>query len=82
VSDPAQALGASVTNALRLELLWTDSQAAGDGRYKLLRHDPCDEDLYDLARDPHETVNLLALGLDPAARAAYEHLRRGLELVR
>lgn len=82
VADSAQPSGASVSNALRIEPLWTDMQAARDRRYKLIRFDPCREEFYDLALDPRETNELLARGLDRAQRRAYERLARGLDALR
>jgi arylsulfatase A-like enzyme len=81
VSDPTQAGGFTVSNALRIAPLWTDMQAARDGRYKLIRSDPCDEEFYDLALDPLETTELLARGLTATERAAYERLAVGLDSI-
>lgn len=82
VIDPAQTSGHAVSNALRIEPLWTDMQAARDRRYKLIRFDPCREEFYDLAFDPRETDELLARGLDAEQRRAYERLTRGLDSLR
>lgn len=81
-ADPVQSGGYTVSNALRIEPLWTDMQAARDARYKLIRFDPCREEFYDLALDPYETQELLARGLDVAQRQAYERLARGLDTLR
>jgi len=80
--DPAQVSGYTLSNALRIEPLWTDMLAARDARYKLIRFDPCREEFYDLALDPREARELLALGLDSLQRRAYERLAQGLDTVR
>jgi arylsulfatase B len=59
VRDPSQARGFQVTNALRMKLLPTHMQAVRDRRYKLIRSDPCHEELYDLILDPSERKDLL-----------------------
>ena len=82
VRDPTQPLGFSVSDALRMDLLWTDMQAVRGSRYKLIRFDPCTEELYDLALDPYEHTNLLARGLSTAERAAYDALTRVLDGIR
>lgn len=55
-------------------------RAIRDRRYKLIE-DEDGEELYDLARDPYETVDLLAQGLDPAQYWAYLELRLELDHV-
>jgi len=82
VADPAEPLGWAISNAVRITPLWTDMQAVRGARYKLLRFDPCREELYDLARDPLEQVNLLAAPLMPAVRVAYDALVQQLETLR
>lgn len=77
--DTAQPGGFGVTNALRMDPLWTNSRAVRRARFKLIRFDPCDERLYDLALDPFETRNLLRSPLNGATRAAYERLAQVLD---
>ncbi|HEX6885602.1 MAG TPA: sulfatase-like hydrolase/transferase [Planctomycetota bacterium] len=74
VADPAQPRGYAVTDALRMHFLASDQRAVRGTRYKLIRQDPCHEELYDLALDPYEQTNLLAAPLTPAARAAHDGL--------
>jgi arylsulfatase A-like enzyme len=74
VQDRSQPSGFAVTDALRMELLPTRMQAVRRARYKLIRLDPCREELYDLWLDPLENTNLLTRPLTPAERAAYDRL--------
>ena len=82
VTDPAQAAGFAVSNAVRIEPLWSDMRAARDARYKLIQSDPCREEFYDLALDPLESTNLLTRGLSAYERAAYERLVQGIASLR
>ena len=79
VTDPAQANGVSVSNAIRIDPLWSNLRTTRDARYKLIRDDPCSEEFYDLAVDPLETVELLAHGLTAPQRTAYERLAARLD---
>ena len=79
VQDPAQANGFAVSNALRMDLLPTYMRAVRDRRYKLIRWDPCHDELYDLARDPLELTDLLRSPLGPEATAAYQTLSARLD---
>ena len=82
VADPAQPLGYAVSNALRMDMLWTSMRAVRNARYKLIRFDPCHEELYDLGADPYEHVELLKLGLTSAQRAGYDELVHDLASLR
>jgi hypothetical protein len=82
VADPAQAAGYSVSNAVRIDPLWTDMQAVRNARFKLIRFDPCEEELYDLLADPTEQTDLLLQPLDGEALAAYEELAFALDTLR
>lgn len=82
VRDPAQPLGFSVSGAVGMNLLPSDMEAIREARYKLIRLDPCREELYDLAADPLETTDLLQSPLSTAARAAYDKLSVGLDAIR
>lgn len=77
--DPAQPRGFGVSNALRMETLRTSSRAVRRARHKLIRFDPCHEELYDLVLDPFETRDLLRGPLSSATRAAYDRLARVLD---
>lgn len=79
VQDRAQPNGFTVTDALRMELLPTRMQAVRRARYKLLRVDPCREELYDLWLDPLERTNLLARVLTASEQAAYQRLELVLD---
>ncbi len=79
VADPAQPAGHSVSNAVRIDPLWTDMRAVRNARYKLIRFHPCKEELYDLVQDPREQTDLLALTLGREAFAAYSELARELD---
>jgi arylsulfatase A-like enzyme len=59
--------------------LWR--QALRDARYKLIRRDCADEELFDLDLDPGERRNLLETGepATPEASAAYDRLRTALD---
>ena len=74
--------GYTVSNAVRIDLLWTDMLAVRNQRYKLIRLDPCNEELYDLAQDPAELTNLLLQPLDAEALAAYDSLALALDTLR
>ena len=82
VEDPRQPRGFAVTNAVQMNLLWTDMRAVRRARYKLIRFDPCHEELYDLALDPYELTNLLARPLTPQELSAYDQLRGTLDALR
>src|SRR6185503_18777753 len=82
VRDPGQPLGFSVSNALRMQLLPANMRAIRNLRYKLIRDDPCMEELYDLVADPLERTNLLLRSLGTAERAAYDELSARLAALR
>ncbi len=83
VADPAQPQGFSVSNAVRIEPLWTDMQAARTPRYKLIRFHPCGEEFYDLFADPDEQTDLLSTRpLSTSEFAAYKELALGLDIIR
>jgi arylsulfatase A-like enzyme len=82
VQDASQPHGYTVTNALRMECLETDMRAVRRARYKLIRFDPCHEELYDLALDPFERKNLLARALTPGELKALGRLRATLDDLR
>ncbi len=79
VQDPAQASGYAVSNALRMDLLGTHTRAVRNARHKLIRQDPCTEELYDLVADPFELTDLLQNPLGPEAVHAYLDLSARLE---
>lgn len=79
VQDPSQPGGVSITNALRMDTLWTRMQAVRRARYKLIRLNPCEEELYDLWLDPLERTNLLARPLSTAELAAHRRLAHVLD---
>lgn len=80
--DPGQPQGFAVSSALRMELLPTYMRAVRNERYKLIRLDPCSEELYDLAVDPLERKDLLRNPLGGLARAAYYELLSRLVALR
>jgi len=82
IEDPRQVAGFELSNAVRLDLLWTDMQAARDWRFKLIRLTPCREELYDLLLDPDESEDLLQAPLSPDARAHRASLSFVLDHVR
>lgn len=82
IADASQPRGFQVTDGLRMEFLATDERAVRGPRYKLIRFDPCREELYDLALDPYEFTNLLASPLTPEALAAYDQLSATLASIR
>lgn len=79
VLDRSQPQGYSVSNALRMEFLPTHMRAVRGPRYKLIRLDPCREELYDLASDPFEHADLLVGVLTAEALAARAQLSAVLE---
>ena len=79
VADPAQTRGFSVSNALKMNLLGTYMRAVRNRRFKLIRQDPCHEELYDLVADPFENTDLLRSPLGPQGRAAYLELSSRLD---
>lgn len=81
VQDDTQPAGFAVSNALRMTMLWTNSRAIRGPRYKLVRFDPCREELYDLRLDPFEQQDLLAQPLSAKALMAYERLTVALDAV-
>jgi len=82
VENPAFPSGFEVSNAVRIDPLWTDMQALRGLRYKLIRFDPCREELYDLVLDPTEQHDLLRAPLTTEQGLALAALRHGLELAR
>jgi arylsulfatase A-like enzyme len=82
LQDARAPRGFGVTNAVRMEPLWTDMRAVRRARYKLVRFDPCHEELFDLALDPLEATNLLARPLAAEEVAAYERLAAVLDGLR
>src|SRR5262249_2746093 len=79
IADPAQAHGFAVSNALKMELLGTYMRAVRNRRFKLIRQDPCHDELYDLVADPFEQTDLLRPQLGAQARAAYFELSSRLD---
>lgn len=79
VRDLSRPRGYSVTNALRMDFLPMHMRAVRGPRFKLIRLDPCQEELYDLVGDPFEHSNLLAGPLDADALAAYGQLSQVLD---
>jgi hypothetical protein len=77
--DPSQARGFAVSSALQMDLLSTHMRAVRDRRFKLIRQDPCREELYDLALDPLELTNLLSAPLCVRELAAYQTLSARLD---
>lgn len=82
VRDLTRPRGFGVTDGVRLELLPTRMRAVRRERYKLLRLDPCHEELYDLWLDPLERSNLLARPLTQTELAAYGRLATVLDTLR
>ena len=82
VEDANQPSGYTTSNAVRIDPLWTDMLAARNERYKLIRLNPCEEELYDLAVDPIELNDLLLQPLGAEALAAYEELAFELDTLR
>jgi arylsulfatase A-like enzyme len=82
VADARVPGGLAVTNALRMDFLGSHSRAARLRRYKLIRHDPCREELYDLANDPFEQANLLARPLTTREQRAHGRLVGVLDALR
>jgi arylsulfatase A-like enzyme len=72
--DPALPLGFTVSSALRMDLLPTYMRAVRNRRYKLIRLDPCTEQMYDLGTDPLELTDLLRQPLTTDESAAYFEL--------
>lgn len=79
VEDPGQAQGFAVSNALRMNLLSSHVRAVRNQRYKLIRLDPCKEQLFDLALDPLELTDLLQAPLAVPAFAALIELSDRLD---
>jgi hypothetical protein len=74
VRDPSVPRGFSVSNAVRMDFLPTHMRAVRGPRFKLLRLDPCQEELYDLQADPFEQTDLLDAPLSTEALDAYGDL--------
>jgi len=68
----------------RLRRGWHPGQvnAAMDGRYKYIRNSHGPDEFYDLALDPHESVNLAGGGSEPERRLREWLLRKLAELAR
>ena len=77
--DPTQPRGVTVSNAVRMDFLPTYMRAVRGVRYKLIRLDPCREELYDLDADPFERTNLLARPLSAEELGAYQQLATRLD---
>ena len=79
VRDRSRPRGYMVTNAVRMDFLPTNMRAVRGQRFKLIRFDPCHEELYDLDADPFEHVNLLAAPLTSEALASYGQMSQVLD---
>ena len=82
VDDPAEAQGHAISNAVRITALWSDMQAVRGTRYKLVRFDPCREELYDVIVDPMELHDLLEAPLSTGAQRAYNAFSEHLSTIR